>query len=307
MFQKWIEKAIVEGKEKEIEIRKDIIWERRCRIIGRVGLELVTKENFDEIIQRPCIFCTPEKLAKFDDEFEKEMLENSHAFLFPNINPYAKYSSVCAFKKHYIKIGEFDSELIEKNLELCIEYINKITKINNEVKYASINWNYMMPAGASILHPHTQVIVDGHPTTYIEKIVEKRELFKEYIKKEINSERFIEEIEGIKLFTPFAPFGFNEIVGVADSSLSSIGSISLALEKILSFYDSIGRNSFNVCIFISLTNDFPLHFRCITRQNMAKYYRNDAMFFERLHFETILEKKPEEVAKEMKQYLRKLL
>ena len=306
MFQKWKERVSVEGKEKEIEIRKDAIWERRCRIMERVGLELVKKENFDEIIQKSCIFCTPEKLAKFDKKFGKEFFENSHAILFPNINPYAKYSSVCAFKKHYIKVGEFDAKLIEKNLQLCMEYIEKVMELDNEVKYASINWNYMMPAGASILHPHTQVVAGKHPTTYMERILEKKELFEEYIKKEIESERFIGKIGSIALFSPFAPFGFNEIVGVAKSNLSeSIEDISIALEKILSFYDKIGRNSFNVCVFISLSNNFPLHFRCITRQNMVKYYRNDAMFFERLHFETILEKKPEEVAKEMKEYLEK--
>jgi len=305
MFQKWVEKALVEGKEKEIEVRKDAFWQRRCRIIGRVGLELTAKENFDEIIKKPCIFCMPEKLAKFGNEFGSEMFENEHAFLFPNINPYARYSSVCAFKKHYIKLEEFKAEIIEKNLELCIEYIKKVMELD-DIKYASINWNYLMPAGASILHPHTQVVADEHSTTYMEKVAENGEQFREYIKKEMESERFIGEIGNISLFTPFVPFGFNEVVGIVSNKLfSSINEIAQALEAIISYYESIGRNSFNVCIYASLNDEFSLHFRCITRQNMAKYYRNDAMFFERLHSEVILEKKPEEVAKEIKEYLEK--
>ena len=120
----------------------------------------------------------------------------------------------------------------------------------------------------------------------------------------MKSERYIGKIGKIKLFTPFVPFGFNEVVGIAEENIENcLEDLSKALEKIISYYASIKRNSFNVAIYISLENEFPLHFRCITRQNMVKYYRNDAMFFERLHQEVILEKKPEEVAKELRKFI----
>ncbi len=304
MFQRWIEKARVLGEEKTIEVRKDNFWGRRVRIMERVGLELVSIENFDEVIKKECIFCTPEKLAKFDEKFGKEMLENEYAFLFPNINPYATHSAVCAFKKHYIKPDEFDAEMIEKNLALCMEYLEKVRGMDEKAKYFSINWNYMMPAGASILHPHTQVVASEHPTTYMEKIIGRS--FEEYVKEEMKSERFVGTIGDIKIFTPFAPFGFNEIVAVVDAPLEDkLKNIAAVLEKIISFYASIGRNSFNVAIYSSFDSSIPPHFRCITRQNMVKYYRNDCMFFERLHEEVILEKKPEEVAMEFKKFLEK--
>ena len=304
MFHKWFEYALVEGKRKVIEVRKEDIWGRRCRIIERVGLELTARENFDEIINKPCIFCQPEKVAKFGEEFGMEMMKNDDAFLFPNINPYAKYSGVCAFRKHYIKIDEFDSTLIEKNLELGAEYIKKVEKIGN-ARYASINWNYMMPAGASIPHPHTQIIVDEHPTTYMEKLIERREMFEKYIEMEIEGERYIGEIGKVALFTPFVPFGFNEIFGVSREGMKeSISDLARAIARIISYYAHMGRNSFNMCIYMSLEDKFPLHFRCITRQNMVKYYRNDITFLERLHNEVILERMPEEIAEEMKEYMR---
>ena len=298
MFKKWIERAFVNGEEKEIEVRKDEMFGRRCRIIGKVGLEIDKQEEFNEIIEKPCIFCMPEKLAKFDDD---KMLENEYAFLFPNIHPYAEYSAVCAFKKHYIKPEEFSAHMLEKNLLLCFEYVRKI---KNNIKYASINWNYMMPAGASILHPHTQVVVSMQPTTYMEGLIGKREDFMEYVTKE-KSERFIGEIGDFTLFTPFVPFGFNEVVGIAKKEFFEVNvhDLAQALQRIISYYAKIKRNSFNVAIFASLRNEFPLHFRIITRQNMVKYYRNDAMFFERLHLEVILEKKPEEICKEIKEYI----
>jgi len=304
MLHKWLENAVVEGKDKIIEVRKEDIWERRCRIIGRVGLELTLKENFDDVINKPCIFCQPERVAKFGKEFGAGMMENDAAFLFPNINPYARYSGVCAFRKHYIKMEDFDSTLIEKNLELGMEYIRKVEKMGN-AKYASINWNYMMPAGASILHPHTQIIVDEHPTTYMEKIMEKREMFSKYIEMERNGKRYIGRVGKISLFTPFVPFGFNEIFGVGEESIEkSIGDAAGAIAKIISYYAHLGRNSFNMAIYMSLEDEFPLHFRCITRQNMVKYYRNDITFLERLHNEVILERKPEEIAEEMREYLK---
>lgn len=302
MFQKFIEKAVVNGRKKEIEIRKDEIWERYCRIIDRAGLEIDKEEDFNEIIEKPCIFCMPEKLAKFGDEIGKERLENEYAFLFPNINPYAKYSSVCAFKKHYMSLNEFKPEMIEKNLELSMEYIRIVEEIDN-VRYASINWNYMMPSGASILHPHMQTIVNSIPTTYIHKIIQKKDKFMKYIEEEIKRERFIGRIGNFLLFCPFAPFGFNEVFGF--SKEKNLRDLANAICNIISYYGKIRRNSFNLSVFISLNNEFPLHFRIITRQNMVKFYRNDAMFFERLHFETILEKKPEDVCREIREYMKK--
>lgn len=304
MFMRWVEKAFVNGIEKEIEVRKDEIWQRRCRIIEKVGLEIDAQENFDEIIKKPCIFCTPEKLAKFDKSFG-EMLENEHAFLFPNIHPYAKHSAVCAFKKHHIKPEDFSPILLEKNLSLCFEYIRKIKEMDS-IKYVSINWNYMMPAGASILHPHTQVVASEHPTTYMEKLIKSGDKFIEYVEEEKRSERLIAEIGEFILFTPFVPFGFNEVVGVTQKKFFEVNlrNMAEALHYILSYYASINRNSFNVAIFASLENEFPVHFRTITRQNMVKYYRNDVMFFERLHLESILEKKPEEIAEEIREYLK---
>jgi len=285
-------------KENGVEIRKDEVWERNCRIMNRAGLEISKQEDFKEIIERDCIFCSRDKLAKFDFGF----IENSHSFLFPNINPYSKYSGVCAFKNHYIKPEEFSTDLLQSNFSLCSEYIRRF--YDGKARYASINWNYMMPAGASILHPHTQIILSEYPTTYMEKIIKNREKFFSYIEEEINGERFIGEINSFYLFVPFAPFGFNEVFGFCKEDFSTaIKKLAMAINKILSYYSSIKRNSFNLAVFTDMGKEFPFHFRILTRQNMIKYYRNDAMFFERLHFETILEKMPEEVCKEIKNFI----
>jgi len=299
MFERWEESIVVNGIERHVEIRWDEIFERYCRIIDRVGLESGVVEDFSDKIGEDCIFCHPEKVAKFDKELKDMPTENEYAFIFPNINPYAKYSSVCAFKKHFMSLGEFTPEVIKANLELSVEYIKKVRKID-DVRYASINWNYLMPAGASILHPHMQTIVDWLPTSYMKKI-SRNEKFYEYISKEIKGERYIGKIEDVHLFVPFAPFGFNEVFGFIDKNFEDgIDDISIAVSNVLSYYENISRNSFNFSLYYSFDDEFPLHFRMITRQNMSKYYRNDAMFFERLHFETILERKPEEVAKEIR-------
>ncbi len=302
MFERWNETIIVNGRERHVEIRWDEVFERYCRIIDRVGLELTKQEDFSEKINEPCIFCNREKLATFDEKFGAKHMENGNAFLFPNINPYARYSSVCAFKKHYIKLNEFSPELLHSSLELTIEYINKVKRLDDSIKYASINWNYMMPAGASILHPHMQVVADELPTSYMKKA--SNEKFERYIEEELKGERYIKKIGSVELFAPFAPFGFNEVFGLIGKELeNAIEEIAGAVSAILSYYHGIGRNSFNFSLYYSMENEFPLHFRMITRQNMARYYRNDAMFFERLHMETVLERKPEEIAKEIKGFL----
>ncbi len=302
MFHRWFEEAKVGEETRIIEYRKEEIWGRRCRIIDRKGLEYTGKEDFSELIEKPCIFCNPERVSKFGKEFGTEMLMNEESFLFPNISPYARYSGVCAFRRHYIKIDEFSPHLILKNLELCKEYIKKIEEID-DVNFASINWNYLMPAGSSILHPHIQILVDEHPTVYMERLVNKRKDFERYIEMEIESERYVGRKEGVEIFTPFVPYGYNEIMGVVDEGMENMKGIAHILSGILSYYSRIGRNSFNVSIYMGLKNHFPLHFRCITRQNMGKYYRNDTAFLERLHSEVVLERKPEEVAEEVRKHL----
>lgn len=307
MFEKWIEKININGIEKEVEVRWDGIFGRYCRIISRVGLEIDKQEDFSEKIDEECIFCHPEKIASFDERFEKKKFENEYAFLFPNINPYSSYSSVCAFKKHYIKLNEFSPKLIQGNLELAIEYMNKVLEMDGNMKYASINWNYLMPAGASILHPHMQVVIDKFPTSYMKKIL-KNKKFYDYIGEEMRSNRYVGKIGSANIFIPFAPFGFNEIFAFLDGDIeNALESISKIISYVLLYYNSIRRNSFNLAIYYSIEKEFPLHLRMITRQNMIKYYRNDAMFFERLHMETILEKKPEEIAKELKDFLKSQL
>ena len=298
MFEKWNETIIVNGIEKHVEVRWDEIFERYCRIIDRVGLELTKQEDFSHKIKEPCIFCSRRNLAKFDEKFEMEK-ENENAFIFPNINPYAKYSSVVALKKHYLQLNEFSPKMIEDMLHLSFGYIEAVKKMDG-IAYVSINSNYLMPAGASILHPHAQVVADEHPTSYMKKIA-GNEVFHDYIMEELKSERYIKRIGKVYLFAPFAPFGFNEVFGLVEEI--DIKDIAKAISLILSYFHSIKRNTFNFSIYYSLNNDFPMHFRIITRQNMAAYYRNDAMFFERLHMETILEKKPEEIAKEIKEFL----
>jgi len=300
MFEKWNETITVNGVEKHVEIRWDEVFERYCRIIDRVGLELTKQEDFSDKINEPCIFCNREKLATFDERFGIKQKENEHAFIFPNINPYAKYSSVVAFKKHYLNLNEFKPEMIEANLNLSFWYINEVKEMDDSVAYASINSNYLMPAGASVLHPHSQVIVDEYPTSYMRKIA-GNELFYDYIREEMKRERYIKRIGSVYLFVPFVPFGFNEVFGFVEKM--NVNDIAKSISSILSYYHSIKKNSFNFSIYYSLKEDFPIHFRMITRQNMAKYYRNDAMFFERLHMETILERKPEEIAKEIKKFL----
>jgi len=304
MLHKWFEKARVGEEIKIIEFRKEDIWKRRCRIIDRKGLEYTGREDFSELMEKPCIFCTPDRVSKFGKEFGVEMLSNEEAFLFPNISPYAKYSAVCAFRKHYIGMDEFSPTLVMKNLMLGVEYIKRVEEMD-DVGFASISWNYMMPAGASMLHPHTQIIVDVHPTFYMEKLLEREREFEEYIDMEKKSERYIGNVENIELFTPFVPFGYNEIMGVSEEGMK-VKNMATALSKIISYYSSIGRNTFNISIYMGLKNQFPLHFRCITRQNMGKFYRNDTAFLERLHNEVVLERKPEEVAEDVRKYLRNM-
>ena len=92
--------------------------------------------------------------------------------MFPNLFPFARYHCVGVLsEEHYLDLGGLTPELLEDCLFGCKEFFELVIAKDPKAKYCSINLNHLPPAGASILHPHVQIIQDYKPTTMLERVM----------------------------------------------------------------------------------------------------------------------------------------
>ncbi len=317
--------------KEEIEIRTDPLLGYTMRITKPKGLDKVPEgEPLDEFVtqSKPCFFCE----GKVENQtpmmpqsiYEKGRIKVGESLLFPNLSGFGKYSGVCIFsKQHYTAIQDLTEELIFNVLKACRIYFQVCAKEDKETLFPSINGNYLLPAGSSILHPHLQPFLDPIPTNFHKQLLNAGQAFRKkhnlsyweiLQKQEKTGPRFLFETEHSFFFTPFAPTGFNEVNGLMGTGETYIEltddmlwDFADGIQKILKFYHHIEHNSFNLVILSSSINSqpgatMPCILKICTRPVFTPYYRNDITFFERFHGESMIDKTPEEVAAEFINY-----
>ena len=182
-------------------------------------------ERLIEETRSKCFFC-PEKVAtstpKFPVNFIPEgRLTRGEATLFPNLFAHKQYSAIITItQKHYLKLNEFSPGVLMNALKLADFYVRRAYEVGG-VEYAEIGGNYLYPSGASMVHPHLQVILSHGPHSLIKVYTEKgRSHYRKYshnfwdelIEKEKGlGERYLGRLRSTEWFTPFAPVKEDEV------------------------------------------------------------------------------------------------
>ena len=122
-----------------------------------------------------CFFC-PECIkstARFPEEFiAGGWLTSGEATLFPNIFALALHHAVIAVSHaHWLPPSGFTPRLIRDALETAWNYTAAVNDIDREAAFATFNANYLFPAGASILHPHFQILISHAPYTHQHRLL----------------------------------------------------------------------------------------------------------------------------------------
>ena len=316
--------------EETIEICWDPLLQHTSRITKPKGLDKVPEESpLAEFAQssKPCFFCEGRVESQTpmlpETVYPAGRISVGEALLFPNLSGFGSYSGVCIFsKKHFLALRDFTEELIYDALKAAQIYFQKCATHDQQKLYPSINGNYLLPAGSSILHPHLQPFLDPVPTNVHRQLIENShrffqenavsfwERFKEIEKKK--KERFLTETGNCFVFVPFAPVGFNEvnaIIGNGETYLDLpdhlLKETAGIIKMTMNFYESIEHNSFNLTVFSPAvseknTGQFPCLLKICSRPAFQSYYRNDVTFFEKFHLEAMLDKSPETVAEEFR-------
>ncbi|MBS7609533.1 hypothetical protein KEJ36_02190 [Candidatus Bathyarchaeota archaeon] len=323
-----------------IEVRLDPLTGSPSRINVRRAERLrkaspAYDARFREAIEdskKNCYFC-PDSLERLTPMFPKDFVPEGRmrlgsARLFPNLYPFAEHHAVAIFTEvpHFLEPRDLTPSLLQDCFALALDYLRLVaSKENPRPMYGSINWNYGPPAGASILHPHLQILADGTPTKQVALLIKESE---EYWKRDGSSywedlievekklgERFIAERKGIVWLASYAPQGNGEIMAILRemSSLTEMDEGCLkalceGLYAILKFYQARGVKSFNMASFsgraLEGSRSFSLIFKILSRPEPRPFYVSDAGFMERFHGEAVVDTKPEDLAKELKAFFR---
>jgi len=318
--------------KQEIEFRKDPLTGRWTRVnINRVkrphpglGKDGWVERQAIKLSKAKCPFCSnniKNSTAKFVGI--KERFQKGESVLFSNIYPYSVYHGVAVLtaKKHFIDLNEMKPKLLFDTFVNCLDFLKTANRKNPKFKYPSINFNFMPPAAASIVHPHFQIILDDKPTWFSSSLLKnslayykkfKRNFWLDLIKTEKRKkERFIGRTGSFSWLADFAPIKNNQVAGISEkvSTITSlkkndIKGLANGLSKIFKGLWKKGIRSLTMSMFSGpigkdISKHFLVNLKIVSRPSLVENYVSDIGFMELIHQESVIETLPEDVAKSL--------
>jgi len=276
--------------------------------------------------QERCFLCGENwKLAT--PTYPKELVPDGRirvgeAVLFPNLFPVAHVHAVIRVgDKHYVRLGDFNPGMILEAFQVSSEFVKALSKGEPDVRYITINGNYLHPAGASIPHPHFQIAGADLPFTYMEGLFDQSRRYHQEqgscywsdivkVEKELG-ERYIGETGPARWIASFSPQGTNEILGILperrdflEMDDEDLKGLADGLSCILKGYDSMGVSTFNFAVYSGPLGEQDDSLRCyiriISRQNVYENYRTDDYFLQKLLRNELILTPPEMLATTMR-------
>jgi UDPglucose--hexose-1-phosphate uridylyltransferase len=272
-----------------------------------------------------CPFC-PEVRDAMTPKFPATIAPEGHirfgnATVLPNAFPYSRYCGVTLFSDdHFLGLDQFSPEILHDAFQAALTYIQRVQTADPEVKYASINWNYLMSAGGGLYHPHLQAVVSRQPTHFHDHLIRQsgeyaakyRESYwqnlLEYEKS--RAQRYLFQygkIEFLSVFSPKGMFGevlalFTGMTGVDQIAEQDWRGFQNGLSRILGRFSILNLNSLNMTLLLNLeaVDHCWIQARITPRMNLPPWGTSDVNYFEKGHNEIIVVFAPEDLASELK-------
>jgi UDPglucose--hexose-1-phosphate uridylyltransferase len=323
--------ADMEFAEQAVEVRKDPLTGMTA--VASAGLA-AKEEMFlgktdwahaGELVARSregCFFC-PEKVFDVTPRYPDELLpggrlERGRALVFPNLFPLAGVHAVVAFpESHFLRPGQFTPDLLQEGLGAALDFARRAERFYPDMVHIEVCCNHMLPAGASMVHPHLQVFggenVPWQVELYWQRSAEWQAAhgagyWRALVQRELElGERYIHGGGGAHWLAPFAPTGGREVIAVVPDvdRLSKLGedhvrAFASGLSKLLAWYEDEGLSAFNFTLFGGPLRDrepgFPVVLRLIARSAFKPDYRTDDYFLQKQLGGELIFAAPEEMA-----------
>jgi UDPglucose--hexose-1-phosphate uridylyltransferase len=272
-----------DGTERRIpsEIRIDPLTGRTARICHFMKLHW-EKPDFEALVagtEAWCPFCA-DKVLKVTPCFPQDLipegrLQKDDMVIFPNMAPYDSLGAVATFgARHYIPLTAFEPAHMASAFGFALDFFRRVEAAGHpESVYHLINWNYMPPAGSTLIHPHLQVFSSSSAPNLLrqELAASKRYLdsqrsnfWDDLVAAEKKSgERYLGKIGRTHWMTAFAPMGVaGDVLAVVEDVRSTLElndldllDVAAGLAKVMAAYDRMGIYSFNMNFFTGAKTD----------------------------------------------------
>lgn len=322
-FERSIEKAGflsplagMDYAEQEVEVRRDPL----TGATAITSSELPTKErmffgrtdwgHLEEIARRTregCVFC-PEKVMEATPRYPEHVVEGGRlrrggVVVFPNLFPLAALHAVITCPEvHVLRPSQFTAELLEGWLGAAVDFAGRAERAYPGLEHLEVCCNHMAPAGASLVHPHFQVLGGLSAPWLLRSAWELSSAFRRehgvsywrtlVAEEEARGERFIAASSGCAWLTPFAPAGTREVVAVVPGAarVAALGgeqvkALAAGLAKVLAWYEREGLSAFNFALLGGRLGDpdagHPVVLRVVARSALKPDYRTDDFFLQK--------------------------
>ena len=271
----WAEKRIPS------EIRIDPLTGRTARICHFMKLHW-EKPDFEALVagtEAWCPFCA-DKVLEVTPCFPRDLipegrLQKNDMVLFPNMAPYDSLGAVATFgARHYIPLTAFEPAQMASAFGFALDFFRRIEASGHpESVYHLVNWNYMPPAGSTLIHPHLQVFSSSSAPNLMrqELAASKRYLDSQgsnfwddlvAAEKKLD-ERYLGKIGRTHWMTAFAPMGVaGDVLAVVEDARNTLElndqdllDLAAGLAKVMAEYDRMGIYSFNLNFFTGAKTD----------------------------------------------------
>jgi galactose-1-phosphate uridylyltransferase len=287
-----------------LQYREEHFTGLRCRISpDRL------KRQIDQTLYIPpnvdgCPFCRDAVFSVTPTFPDGNRLILGESVTFPNLFPFGEGHVVTVITREHTVV-EFTRKQITDALH------SQVDALRFANGYASINWNFLPSAGASLVHPHMQGLSDSRPSHIVDCYINASEKYRRQHGKnywdavadeEKSSDRYLFG-EEMLWFAHAVPVGEREVRGLLPiSTIDEMENyIDLAAEgilEIISLYRKLGTYAFNMSLFFDKKgNDHGFRTFCsmISRINPNPSSTSDSAFMERLHLEPVILTLPEDI------------
>lgn len=310
------------------EVRRDPLTGRTARICHFMKLQW-EKPDFDALIagtETWCPFC-PDKVLKVTPCFPADIipegrLQKEEMVIFPNIAPYDSIGAVATFGPHYIPMTDLTPELVAAAFRFAQDFFRRLERSGHpESVYHIINWNYMPPAGSSLIHPHLQVFSSSSAPNLLRQELEASRKYAEdhgatfwedlAAAEKKSGQRYLGQIGRTHWMTTFAPMGVaGDVLAVVEDARCTLDltdqdlmHLARGIARVIAEYDQMGIYSFNMNFFTGAATDEHFRFHLLFSPRAffnQKLGTPDVGALRNLFNETLCMAFPEEIAAGLK-------
>jgi len=320
----------------ELEIRRDPLTGRQSvfnpGFKGKVAFIGASDRTLIERLAResePKCFLCEDRWKRMTPTFPEKIVTGGRvvvgeSVLFPNLFPVSKVHAVIRVgARHYLPLEDFSPVPIEEAFRATREFAEHLSRSEETVPFLTINGNHLSPAGASIFHPHFQMLGSDVPFTHLEELLALSAAYRrkhgtsywvDLAEKEQElGVRFIASTGGVAWITSFSPQGTNEVLGILtdkrdffEMEVEDFSELARGFSAVLHGYASLGISTFNFTLYSGPTGAEDESFRCflriISRQNFYENYRTEDYFLQKLLRNELILTTPEDLASSLRMY-----